>query len=131
MIIGIGTDMTRISRIAALLNTHGQRFIGRCFHPSERILAPDAPRAAAHYAKRFAAKEAAAKAIGTGIHRGVFLKDIAVHHDAYGAPVLQLYHGAMARAAEKAGNLRVITHLSLGDEGDFASAFVVLEGLQE
>ncbi len=123
MIIGIGTDLVAVARIAALWQRHRMR-LGR------RILAPDeldglarSARPAHYLAKRFAAKEAFAKALGTGLGGGVFPRHIAVEHDGAGAPRLALSGQAAALLAAR----RARCHLSISDERDYAVAFVVIE----
>lgn len=127
MIIGIGTDLVNIARIAGILRTYGDRFITRVFAPTEQVFAADDPLAPAHYAKRFAAKEAAAKAMGIGIDGGVYLRDLIVEKSETGAPVLHLAGGAAARAAALNHGRPPQIHLSLSDDGGFALAFVVIE----
>ena len=131
MIIGIGTDIVDIDRIRQTLAEQGMRFIERCFAEHERKYAPDHPAAAAHYAKRFAAKEAVAKALGTGIRDGIYLKDITVENDAAGAPRLRLYNAALQYLEGMAPKGAKVMHLSLSDERGHALAFVIIEGLPE
>lgn len=122
MIAGIGTDMVDIRRIERILKQRGAQFIARCFAPEEQIFAPDHPRAAAHYAKRFAAKEAAAKAMGTGIDQGVYLKDIILTRQDHGCPLLHLQGRAVHSTPPGAR-----FHVSLSDEPPYALAFVIME----
>ena len=101
MIVGSGSDLIDIRRVEATLARFGDRFITRCFTPDEIAKAErrrDAGTHVATYAKRFAAKEAAAKALGTGFSHGVFMRDIGVVNDARGRPTLRLTGGALARA---------------------------------
>lgn len=129
MILGIGTDIVDVARIAQVLRTRGPRFLARCFHPTEHKYPPDHPAAPSHYAKRFAAKEAAAKALRTGVRGGLLLRDMAVINDAAGAPVL-VFHGAAHKhllALPPSGPKNL--HLSLSDERGHAIAFVVIESL--
>lgn len=131
MILGIGTDIVDVARIARVLRRRGPRFLTRCFHPAEHKYPPDHPAAASHYAKRFAAKEAAAKALHTGVRGGLLLRDMAVVNDALGAPTL-VFHGAARDhlwALSPMGPKNV--HLSLSDERGHALAFVVIESLPE
>lgn len=130
MIIGIGTDIVDIERIRTTLAEQGARFIERCFAAAERRYPADHDAAPGHYAKRFAAKEAMAKALGTGITDGIYLRDIVVENDANGAPVLHLSGGAAARLQQMAGANTPVLHLSLSDERAHAIAFVVIEGLK-
>lgn len=121
MIRGIGTDIVAVERIAAALARTGDRFIARVLHPDERALMPDGANQAAWLAKRWAAKEAAAKALGTGIGAHAALTDFAVMKTAAGAPFL-VVTGA---AAESAG-AGACWHLSLSDDAGMALAYVVL-----
>ena len=129
MIIGLGSDLCSIERIAAALARHGQRFEARCFTEVERAKAARRPfTRAGTYAKRFAAKEAFSKAVGTGFYRGVYMKDIGVVNAPSGAPTLALTGGAARRLAEMVpdGHEAVI-HLTLTDDHPWAQAFVVIE----
>ena len=120
MIIGVGVDIIDIRRIEKLLKKDGQRFIDRVFTKAEQKKATsikNKEKRAAYYAKRFAAKEAYAKAIGTGIGKGVKFQDITVISEKSGKPTLKV-------AKEK----RKI-HLSLSDEYPYAQAFVVVESI--
>lgn len=131
MIIGIGADLCNIERIGAALARHGERFERRIFTEEERATATARPNMiAAAYAKRFAAKEACAKALGTGFSKGVSASDIAVRHNAAGAPNLLLSGGAKARLAELTPRgHRAVIHLSLSDDDPWAQAFVVIEAV--
>ncbi len=130
MIIGLGSDIVEIGRIAAMLERHGERFLKRVFSPAERALAEErgAGALAATLAKRFAAKEAAAKALGCGFRDGVQWHDIEVVNDALGAPNLRLHGGAARRleALLPAGHAARM-HVSLSDERRYALAVVILE----
>ena len=129
MIIGLGSDLCNIERIEAALARHGDRFERRCFTEVERAKAARRPYTrAGTYAKRFAAKEAFSKAVGTGFYRGVYMKDIGVVNAPSGAPTLQLTGGAAKRLAEMVpdGHEAVI-HLTLTDDHPWAQAFVVIE----
>jgi len=129
MIIGFGSDLTNIDRIAQSLERWGEKFERRCFTDIERGKAARRPfTAVGTYAKRWAAKEAFAKAIGTGFARGVFHKDIGVVNASSGAPTLALTGGAAKRLAEMVpdGHEAVI-HLTLTDDHPWAQAFVVIE----
>jgi holo-[acyl-carrier protein] synthase len=132
LIIGIGSDLTDIRRIAETLDRFGDRFEARIFTELERARANRRPDPAASYAKRFAAKEACAKALGTGMRRGVFWKDMGVVNAPSGQPTMMLRGGAAARLAEllPAGQRGVI-HLSLTDDHPYAQAFVVIEALPD
>ena len=129
MIIGLGSDLCNIERIQAALDRHGERFEKRCFTEVERAKAARRPfTRAGTYAKRFAAKEAFSKAVGTGFYRGVYMKDIGVVNAPSGAPTLQLAGGAAKRLAEMVpdGHEAVI-HLTLTDDHPWAQAFVIIE----
>ena len=129
MIIGIGSDLCNIERIQASLDRFGERFEKRVFTEVERAKAARRPfTRAGTYAKRFAAKEAFSKAIGTGFKRGVFMKDIGVVNAPSGAPALALTGGAAARleALTPEGHIAVV-HLTLTDDHPWAQAFVVIE----
>lgn len=128
MIIGIGSDLCDIGRIEQTLERFGQRFVSRVFTPVEQEKSDRRATRAASYAKRFAAKEACAKALGTGFSRGVFMRDMGVVNLASGAPTLALTGGAQQRldALTPAGHVAVI-HLTLTDDPPMAQAFVVIE----
>jgi holo-[acyl-carrier protein] synthase len=129
MIIGLGSDLCSIERIEAALARHGERFELRCFTEVERAKAARRPFArAGTYAKRFAAKEAFSKAVGTGFYRGVYMNEIGVVNAPSGAPTLVLTGGAAKRLAEMVpeGHEAVI-HLTLTDDHPWAQAFVVIE----
>lgn len=127
MILGIGSDLTDIRRIEQTLARHGERFEERCFTAQERARAHAKPNPASTFAKRFAAKEACAKALGTGMRDGVFWRDMGVVNAPSGRPTLTLAGGALNR-------LRELTpigwapdiHLSLTDEYPYAQAFVII-----
>jgi holo-[acyl-carrier protein] synthase len=128
MILGIGTDMTDIRRIERVLKRHGARFLNRVFTAEERRYAEFRPRLfAATLAKRFAAKEACAKALGTGIGQGVGWQDIGVVRKKYGPPSLELKGRALQHLQRltPSGFLPQI-HLSLTDEHPQALAFVII-----
>ncbi|WP_304180102.1 holo-ACP synthase [Phenylobacterium aquaticum] len=132
MILGIGSDLSDIRRVQGSLDRFGDRFTNRCFTEIERTRSDRKPDRAASYAKRFAAKEACAKALGTGIRRGVFWRDMGVVNMRSGQPTMALTGGAAARLAEMvpAGHKAVI-HLSLTDDHPYAQAFVIIEALPE
>ena len=128
MIIGIGSDMCNIERIQASLDRFGDRFLNRVFTQVERAKAERRPfTTAGTLAKRFAAKEAFSKAVGTGFKRGVFMKDIGVVNAPSGAPTLALTGGARARldALAPPGHALDI-HLTMTDDHPWAQAFVIL-----
>ncbi|MDR7102431.1 holo-[acyl-carrier protein] synthase [Croceicoccus sp. BE223] len=125
----MGSDLCNIERIQNSLDRFGERFVLRVFTEIERAKAERRPfTRAGTYAKRFAAKEAFSKAVGTGFRRGVFMKDIGVVNAASGAPTLALAGGAAIRLAElvPSGHAPHI-HLTLTDDHPWAQAFVVIE----
>ena len=124
MITGIGVDATSVARITQSHQRFGERFVHRLLHPDERAGFTLSASPDRFLAKRFAIKEAASKALGTGIREGVSLHDFITTHDALGKPHLELAGEASRRAAQ-AGIVRV--HLSLTDEGDIVTAFVICE----
>src|SRR3954463_765928 len=128
MIIGLGSDLCSIERIQNSLDRFGERFAARVFTDVERAKAEGRPfTRAGTYAKRFAAKEAFSKAVGTGFRRGVFMKDIGVVNAPSGAPTLALAGGAKARleAITPPGHA-VDIHLTMTDDHPFAQAFVII-----
>lgn len=130
MIVGIGADLTDIRRVAGTLERFGVRFTNRIFTETERARSERKPDRASSYAKRFAAKEACAKALGTGMRRGVFWKDMGVVNARSGQPTLALTGGAAARlAAMVPEGKRGVIHLSLTDDHPYAQAFVVIEAV--
>ena len=130
MIIGLGSDLCDITRIEQTLARFGERFTHRVFTDEERRKAESRANIAATYAKRFAAKEACAKALGTGFSRGVFMKDMGVVNLHSGAPTLKLEGGALERlnAMTPKGH-EVHIHLTLTDDHPMAMAVVVIEAL--
>lgn len=132
MIIGLGSDLCNIERIQNSLDRFGERFENRVFTEIERAKAARRPYTrAGTYAKRFAAKEAFSKAVGTGFKRGVFMRDIGVINAASGAPTLALTGGAKLRLDSMipAGYSASI-HLTLTDDHPWAQAFVIIEALR-
>ena len=128
MILGLGSDLCNIERIQASLDRFGARFIDRVFTDTERAKAEKRVMTrAGTYAKRFAAKEAFSKAVGTGFNQGVFMKDIGVVNLPSGAPTLALTGGAKAKldAMTPAGHA-VDIHVTLTDDHPWAQAFVIL-----
>ncbi|HZC38232.1 MAG TPA: holo-ACP synthase [Sphingomicrobium sp.] len=128
MILGIGSDLCNIERIQNSLNRWGDKFLNRVFTEAERAKAASRPHTGAGtLAKRFAAKEAFSKAVGTGFRRGVFMKDIGVVNLPSGAPTLMLTGGAKARLDALAPEGHAIDiYLTLTDEYPWAQAFVIL-----
>lgn len=129
MIIGLGSDLCNIERIANSLERFGERFENRVFTEIERTKARRRPfTIAGTYAKRFAAKEAFSKAVGTGFRRGVFMRDIGVINAPSGAPTLALSGGAANRLAELTPHgHEALIHLTLTDDHPWAQAYVIIE----
>ena len=125
MILGIGTDLVEVARMEAALARHGRRFAERILTEPELAGFDDDASPAHFLARRFAAKEACAKAFGTGFRDGLSLRHIGVDHDALGRPLLALTGEAAIRAARLGVGA---SHLSLSDDRAYALAFVVLEG---
>ena len=128
MIIGIGSDLCNIERIQASVDRFGPRFLNRVFTDVEQAKAAKRPHTmAGTLAKRFAAKEAFSKAVGTGFKRGVYMKDLGVVNLPSGAPTLHLTGGARARldALAPAGHAMTV-HLTMTDDHPWAQAFVIL-----
>jgi holo-[acyl-carrier protein] synthase len=130
MIIGLGSDIVDVRRIKDVLDRHGDRFLDRCFTPVERAKADRRARRVETYAKRFAAKEACAKALGTGLAHGVFWRDMGVVNLPGGRPTMKLTGGALER-------LRAITpkgceariDVTITDEGPTAQALVIISAV--
>ncbi len=129
MILGVGNDMVDIRRIEKLIEKFGKRFISRVFTPQEQQRAENSAGRVASYAKRFAAKEACVKALGTGFRNGVFLRDIGVVNDENGRPTLELSGGAekQMKAITPQG-FNSVLHVSITDDHPWAQAFVILSG---
>ena len=129
MILGIGSDLANIDRIAGVLERHGDRFKTRVFTEREQRKAESRPRAiAATYAKRWAAKEACSKALGTGLRMGIAWKDMAVSNLRSGQPVMHVTGWAAERlAAMTPPGHEAIIHVTLTDDAPWAQAFVVIE----
>lgn len=125
MIVGIGVDLTRVDRIRHLLDRFGERFLRRVYTEGERAAAGAGPERARRLAARFAAKEAALKALGTGLSGGIRWRDVEVVRQPGRPPALRL-HGRAAEAARRRGAERF--HVTLTHDGPFAVAVVVLEG---
>lgn len=130
MIIGMGNDLIDIRRVADVIDRHGERFTHRIFTEIERAKSDRRQQRAASYAKRFAAKEACAKALGTGLYNGVFWRDMGVVNLPSGKPTLVLTGGAAERLKEMlpAGH-RAEIHLTITDDFPLAQAFVIIEAL--
>lgn len=130
MILGIGSDLCDIRRIERSLARFGERFTHRLFTAGERARSDRRAAPSPSYARRFAAKEACSKALGTGMRRGVFWRDMEVVNLPGGRPTMRLTGGALARltAMTPSGHAAVV-HVSLTDEPPMAQAFVVIEAL--
>jgi holo-[acyl-carrier protein] synthase len=130
MILGIGSDIVDIRRIERTIARHGDRFLERIFTETERRRATRKTNAAATYAKRFAAKEACAKALGTGMRQGVFWRDIGVVNLPTGRPTVRLTGGALRHLeamVPKGCEPRI--DLTITDEWPMAQAFVIISAL--
>ena len=130
MIIGLGSDIVDVRRIARSIERYGERFLTRIYTPAERAKADKRARSVETYAKRFAAKEACAKALGTGIRSGVFWRDMGVINLPSGRPTMKLTGGALKRlqAITPAGCEAKI-EVSLTDEGPTAQAIVIISAV--
>lgn len=132
MILGIGTDLCNIERIAGVLERHGDRFRNRVFTPTELAKAARRKDEAGTLAKRWAAKEACSKALGTGLAMGISWKDMAVSNLRSGQPTMGLTGWAAERLAEMTPEgHRAVVHVTLTDDHPWAQAFVVIEALPE
>ncbi len=133
MIIGTGSDMIDIRRVERILARFGDRFINRCFTETERQKAERRRAAGTHiatYAKRFAAKEACSKALGTGFGQGVYMKDIGVVNTPAGKPTLALTGGAKKRLeAMTPDGLTPAIHITITDEAPMAHVLVIIEAV--
>ena len=127
MILGVGSDLIDIRRLERTIERFGDRFLDRIFTPAERAKSERRTGRAASYAKRFAAKEACAKALGTGFRRGVFWRDLGVVNLASGRPTMVLTGGALVRLESLTPQgLRAEIALSLTDEPPLAQATVII-----
>lgn len=128
MILGVGTDLANIERIQGVLDRHGDRFRNRVFTETEQRKAERTQTPAATYAKRWAAKEACSKALGTGLRMGIAWKDMAVTNLNTGQPVMHVTGWAADRLAEMTPQgYEAIIHVTLTDDHPWAQAFVVIE----
>jgi holo-[acyl-carrier protein] synthase len=127
MILGIGSDIVDVRRIERVVNLHGERFLMRVFTASERATADRRAKRMETFAKRFAAKEACAKALGTGFRAGVFFRDMGVVNLPSGRPTMKLTGGARARLqAITPQGCEARIDVTITDEGPMAQAFVVI-----
>ncbi|MGD9769777.1 MAG: holo-ACP synthase [Pseudolabrys sp.] len=130
MIIGIGSDLIDVRRIAKVIDRHGDRFLDRIFTAAERARAERRAKSVETYAKRFAAKEACSKALGTGIRAGVWWRDMGVVNLPSGRPTMKLTGGALARlVAITPSGYEARIDLTITDEGPMAQAFVIISAL--
>jgi holo-[acyl-carrier protein] synthase len=127
MILGIGSDLVDVRRIERTLTRHGERFLTRIFTDIERATAERRANRIETYAKRFAAKEACAKALGTGFRAGVFFRDLGVVNLRSGRPTMELTGGAQARLkAITPPGFEARIDVTITDEGPMAQAFVII-----
>ncbi len=130
MIIGLGNDIVDIRRIEKTLEKFGSRFTDRVFTETERKKSDRRAQRASSYAKRFAAKEACSKALGTGFSRGVFMKDLGVVNEPSGKPTMALTGGAALRLMHLTPKgMTAKVHLTITDEYPYAQAIVMIEAL--
>ena len=132
MIVGIGNDLCNISRIEKILQHNSQGLIRRLFSSAEQKELKSLPNKSlkeqAHtIAKRFAAKEACSKALGTGFAQGTYFKDIQIYHHSSGQPYITLSGGALANLHKKVAHQKFLCHLSISDDYPWAQAFVIIE----
>ncbi len=125
MIYGVGIDIIDIKRIKKVVIKYGNRFKNKCFHHNEILKSESRYNSVESYSKRYAAKEACAKALGTGLAQGVFWKDIEIRNNQYGKPYIILHNRAKKIMIDNNLNMKNI-EISLSDEKDFAIANVVI-----
>jgi len=125
MIIGIGTDIIDTRRIKNTINRYGEKFKKRCFSNNEIIRSENCFNPTNSYAKRYAAKEACSKALGTGLAKGIFWKDVEVVNDKYGKPFIKLHNNALKRI-NKITKKDYKIEVSLSDEKNYAIANVII-----
>ncbi len=127
MIIGIGSDIININRIESVISRYGDKFIQRVYSKIEIEKSESRLNRIASYAKRFAAKEACSKALGTGFKQGVFMKDLSVENLSSGKPTMRLYGGALDRLIKISPiDIKVQIDLSITDEPPLAFAIVII-----
>ena len=125
MIVGIGTDIIDVRRIEKTINNYGEKFKKKCFTEVEIKRSEKKFNIISSYAKRYAAKEACAKALGTGLARGVFWKDISVENNIFGKPSINLTGNALKRLNQLSDN-KCLIEVSLSDEKNYAIANVII-----
>ena len=126
MIISSGIDIVDIRRIKSTINKYNYKFKKKCFHPGEIKKSESRLKSSESYAKRYAAKEACAKALGTGLARGVFWKDIEVQNDKYGKPIIKLHNKALKILNDLCEENTCSIEVSLSDEKNYAIANVII-----
>ena len=126
MIYGIGTDIIDIRRIRRITRKYGSRFKNKCFHMNEIKKSESRLKNIESYSKRYAAKEACAKALGTGLARGVFWKDIEIYNNKYGKPKIKLYNKALKFLKKNQHKSNCSIEVSLTDEANYAIANVII-----
>jgi len=130
MIIGTGSDISDIRRIERTFYKYGERFVSRVFTENEKQKAAKRSNPVPTYAKRFAAKEACAKALGTGVKQGVHFRDMGVENLPSGKPTMQLTGKALEKLHELTPpGMKAVIHLSISDEYPYAQAFVIIEAM--
>lgn len=130
MILGLGSDLIDIRRIEATMARHGERFLGRIYTPVERAKSDKRAQRAASYAKRFAAKEACSKALGTGLRKGVFWRDMGVVNLPGGKPSMKLTGGALKRLQEMTpAGYEAAIDLTITDDFPLAQAIVIISAV--
>jgi holo-[acyl-carrier protein] synthase len=130
MILGLGSDMVDVRRIARTIERHGERFLTRIYTPTERAKAENRANSVETYAKRFAAKEACSKALGTGLRNGVFWRDMGVVNLPGGRPTMKLTGGALKRLQSiTPAGCEAQIDVSLTDEGPHAQAIVIISAV--
>ena len=131
MIIGTGIDIIDIRRIKKTINKYNFRFKNKCFHSNEISKSESRLKSIESYAKRYAAKEACAKALGTGLARGVFWKDIEVQNDKFGKPKIRLHNNALKFLKKITKSDDCLIEVSLSDEKKYAIANVIIYGKEK
>ena len=131
MIISNGIDIIDIRRIKKTIDKYNFRFKKKCFHPGEISKSEARLKSVESYAKRYAAKEACAKALGTGLARGVFWKDIEVHNDKFGKPKIKLHNNALKFVKKLTKSKGFSIEVSLSDEKKYAIANVIIYGKEK
>ena len=126
MIINMGTDIVDIRRINKTIKKYGEKFKLRCFTKSEILKSESRLKNIESYSKRFAAKEACAKALGTGLARGVFWKDIEINNNEFGKPIILLHNKALDFLKLMSRNRHLNIEVSLSDEKNYAIANVII-----